>query len=124
MFPKANILIVDDQRELREFIRFVLKDKYCVAVASAAKDAYKCLAEYQVNAVLLDFNMPDIDGITALTEIKKKYPDMEVIMMSGYAPPDTMRKAFNLGAFAFLIKPFEVDELVNTIDAALRRNAS
>ncbi|MBI4848440.1 MAG: response regulator [Nitrospirae bacterium] len=124
MFPKANILIVDDQRELREFIRFVLRDKYCVAVASAAEDAYKCLAECPVNAVLLDYNMPEIDGITALTEIKKRYHDMEVIMMSGYAPPDAMRKAFRLGAFAFLMKPFEVDELINTIDAALRRNAS
>lgn len=124
MFPKANILIVDDQRELREFFRFGLREKYNVAVASEAGDAYKYMSENSVNVVLLDYNMPEIDGITALGEIKKRHPETEVIMMSGYAPADIMRTAFRMGACAFLMKPFEVDELIEIIDKALSKNTS
>ncbi len=117
----AKILIVDDQRELRECLRFILKDRYAVATVGEAEEAFKYLAEYPVDLVLLDLKMPKIDGITALEEIKKINPDTEVIMTTAYAPVDTMRKAFNLGAFAFLMKPFDIDKLINTIDRAIKK---
>lgn len=121
MSGTAKILIVDDQRELREYLRFILKDRYAVATVGEAEEAFKYLAEYSVDLVLLDLKMPKIDGITALEEIKKINPDTEVIMTTAYAPVDTMRKAFNLGVFAFLMKPFDIDKLINTIDKAIKK---
>ncbi|RJQ13877.1 MAG: response regulator [Nitrospiraceae bacterium] len=119
MSVKATVLVIDDEREIRDFLYFILKDKYAVSIMTGAKESLTYMTEHSVNVVLIDYNMPGIDGITALGEIKKHYPDTEVIMMTGYAPPDTMRKAFRLGAFAFLMKPLNIEELIRTIDAAL-----
>lgn len=123
MCPKTErILVIDDQFELREFLSFTLKDRYDVATAGGAEDAYKYMDEHFVNLVLLDFKMPKIDGITALEEIKKRHPGTEVIMMTGYAPVDTIQKAFDLGAFAFFMKPFDMNKLLIALDEALQKN--
>ena len=120
----AKILIVDDHFEIRESLRLTLKDKYDVSTACEAQDAFMHMASCSVNIVLLDFKMPKIDGITALTEIKKRHPDTEVIMMTGYAPVDAMQKALNAGAFAFFMKPFDINKLINAIDEALQKSTS
>lgn len=124
MSVKARVLIVDDQREIREILRFTLKDKYAVATAGEAEEAFEYMAEYSVNLVLLDFKMPRIDGITALKEIKKRHPGTEIIMMTGYAPVDTRQKALNLGVFAFFMKPFDIDKLLCAIDEAVQKSIS
>jgi DNA-binding NtrC family response regulator len=124
MSTKERVLIVDDQRELCEFLLFILKDKFAVSTACAAEEAFIYMAEHSVDLILLDFMMPGIDGITALAEIKKNYSDTEVIMMTGFAPADTIRTAFSLGAFAFLTKPLDIDKLIDTIDEALRKRTS
>jgi DNA-binding NtrC family response regulator len=120
MNSKARVLIVDDDRELRDFLYCVLKDRYLVAAIGGAVEALSYLAGNSVNVILIDYNMPKIDGITALGEIKKSCPDTEVIMMTGNASPDIREKAFNLGAFAFLKKPLNIAELFKTIDEALQ----
>ncbi len=116
----ARILVVDDHLELLEFLRYTLKDRYAVATAVGLEDALRHLADYSVNLVLLDFKMPETDGVTALREIKKRYADTEVILMTAYAPPEAIQEAFRSGALAFLMKPFDIDNLLNTIDEALR----
>ncbi len=124
MSVKANILIIDDQRELRDFLYCTLKDKYGVATIGAAEEAFSYMAEHSVDIVLIDYNIPDMDGMTALAEIKKNYPRTEVIMMTGSVPSDIKEKAFNLRAFAFLMKPLNIGELFETIDAALPKSTS
>lgn len=124
MQGKPKILIVDDQLELREVIRFVLKDKYLVAAVTGAEEAFKYMADNPVNLVLLDINMPKIDGITALQEIKKSHPETEIIFVTAYATLETIRKALNLGAFGFLMKPFDHDKLINIVDEALKNGGS
>ncbi len=124
MQGKPKILIVDDQLELREVIRFVLKDKYLVAAVTGAEEAFKYMADNPVNLVLLDINMPKIDGITALQEIKKSHPETEIIFVTAYATLETIRKALNLGAFGFLMKPFDHDKLINIVDEALKNDGS
>jgi DNA-binding NtrC family response regulator len=121
---KARILIVDDQMQLREFLRITLKDRYTVATAGGAEEAFKYLSIYPVNLVLLDFRMPKMDGVTALEEIKKKHPETEVIMLTAYASRETIQRALKLGAFAFLMKPFDIDTLIKTIDEALKKRGS
>ncbi len=79
------------------------------------------MADNPANLVLLDIKMPDIDGITALGEIKKRHPETEVIMLTAYASPETINKAFLLGAFNLLFKPFDNNKLVNTVDKAFKK---
>ena len=110
---------MDDQREVREVIRFVLKDKYSVAMAGAAEEALRYLASNPVKLVLLDMKMPKTHGITVLREIKRVYPGTEVIMVTAYAPLETVRTAVRLGAFGFLMKPFDVSALLKIVDEAL-----
>lgn len=119
----VKILIVDDHPGLRDSLRLYLQDMYAVATAGAAEDAIKYINDYSVNLVLLDIGLPEMDGITALTEIKKRHSDTEVIMMTAYAGPETVRNAFRLGAFAFFIKPFRLDELADAIDRALQKQS-
>jgi DNA-binding NtrC family response regulator len=124
MSVKATVLIIDDQRELRDFLYCILKDKYTVAMIGEAEEAFTFIAEHSVNVVLIDYNMQKIDGIPAIGEIKKRHPDTEIIMMTGNAAPDIREKAFSLGAFAFLMKPLNIGELFETIDAALPKSTS
>jgi DNA-binding NtrC family response regulator len=120
MDEKTRILIVDDQLEMREFIRLVLKDKYAVATAGGAEEAFRYMDGNHVNMVLLDIKMPKIDGITALEEMKKRHPETEVILLSSCATTETIQKALKLGAFGYLIKPFDNNELIGIIDEALK----
>jgi len=119
MDQQTEILIVDDQHEVREAIRFILKDKYSIAMAGEVEEAFRYLEATSVKLVLLDIKMPKIDGMTALEHIKKEYPGTEVIMVTAFATLETVRKAVNLGAFGFLMKPFDVDVLIKTVDGAL-----
>ncbi|MBI5098542.1 MAG: response regulator [Nitrospirae bacterium] len=119
MDKQTEILIVDDQYEVREVIRFILKDKYSIATVGGVEEAFRYLEVTSVKLVLLDIKMPKIDGITALEHIKKKYPGTEVIMVTAYATLETVRKAVRLGAFGFLMKPFDIDVLIKTVDGAL-----
>jgi len=121
MKSNAEVLIIDNDRELRDLLYCTLRKKYTVATIGDAGEAFSYLADYSVNVVLLDFNMSKIDGMTALTEIKKNHPDTEIIMMTDNASSDIRNKALNLGAFALLMKPLHIGELIKTIDAALRR---
>jgi DNA-binding NtrC family response regulator len=94
-------------------------DKYRVASAGGLEEAFYYMAASPVHLVLLDAKVARLDGITILNEIKKRYPDIEVIMLTAYASIETIRKAFKLGAFGFLMKPFDIDKFIATVDEAL-----
>ena len=119
MNKQTEILIVDDQREVRDVIHLILKDKYSIAAVGGVEEAFRYLEVNSVKLVLLDIKMPKIDGITALEHIKKKYPGTEVIMVTAFASLETVRNAVRIGAFGFLMKPFDINVLIKTIDGAL-----
>ncbi|MBI4846982.1 MAG: response regulator [Nitrospirae bacterium] len=120
MEKRAKILIVDDEFALREILSFILKDKYSVATAGGAAEAFDYLANNSVDLVLLDINMPRMDGITALQEIKTRHPGIGVIFVTAFAALETIRKGINLGAFGFIMKPFDQKRLMNMVEEALR----
>ncbi len=124
MQGKLKILIVDDQLALRESVRMVLKDKYAVASAPGAVEALEYIAENPVDLVLLDLKMPKIDGITALQAIKKSHPETEIILLTAYVTLETIQKALKLGAFGYLMKPFDGEELLDIVDRALNNRPS
>ena len=124
MQGKLKILIIDDELAPRESIRMVLKDKYAVAAAPGVAEALGYMTDNPVNLVLLDINMPKIDGITGLKEIKKRHPETQIILLSAYVTLETIQKALKLGAFGYLMKPFDHDKLINIVDEALKNDCS
>ena len=115
---KISVLVVDDIPEMRENIRKLLafeNDIEVVAVAGSGKDAIECTRQYQPNIVLMDINMPDMDGITAAELVVQAVPIAQVIMVSVQSEADYLRRAMLVGARDFVTKPFSAEELISTI---------
>jgi pilus assembly protein CpaE len=117
---KTRVLIVDDVAETRENVRKLLQfeaDIEVVAAARTGREAIQLAQEANPDVVLMDINMPDMDGIVATEEIRQKMPSVQVVILSVQGDPDYYRRAMVVGARDFLTKPPNPDELV----AAIRR---
>src|SRR5512136_1665722 len=115
---KIRVLIVDDIPETRENVRKLLafeNDVEVVGAAGSGKEGIKLAVQYQPHIVLMDINMPDIDGITAVESIIQETPATQVIMMSVQSEGGYMQRAMEAGARGFLTKPFTGDELVSAV---------
>ena len=78
-----------------------------------------CCAEKRIDVIMMDIRMPGMDGLSALLDIKKKYPLVEVILITAYASMKTVKQALRFGAFDYLVKPFERDEISSAMQSAL-----
>lgn len=117
---KIRVLIVDDVAETRENIRKLLQFDAAVEVVGASRsgaEGIQLAIEAQPDVVLMDINMPDMDGITATENIRKKVPFTQIVIVSVQGDSNYMRRAMLAGARDFLTKPIDVDEL----SAAIRR---
>ena len=113
-----NIMLVDDIPETRENIKKLLAfepDFKIVGSFGTGREAVQHAKELRPDIIIMDINMPDMDGIQATREISKAVPTAAVIMMSVQNDQDYLRKAMGAGARNFLIKPIDTDELYNTI---------
>jgi DNA-binding NtrC family response regulator len=115
----CKILVIDDEASITFVVKATLEDRYDVATTTSALSAFKYLSDHRVDLILLDIKMPHINGIEALEKIKKQYPEIIVIMMTAYASSNNMEKAMLLGAYGFISKPFEIDDLRDTVDKAI-----
>ena len=116
--PGINVLIVDDIQETRENIKKLLsfeEEFKVVGSVGTGREAVRVTQETRPDIVIMDINMPDMDGIQATNEITKAVPTAAVIMMSVQTDADYMRKAMQAGARQFLGKPIDPDELYSTI---------
>jgi len=104
---KGKVLVVDDSPEMRRYLQTLLElNSYRVQTASTGLEALQLLlAGTNPDVILLDLEMPGLDGLVTLERIRSLRPDMKVIMCSGVMDPACSRKAIHLGADAFLIKP-------------------
>lgn len=121
---KEKILIIDDEMAPRESIRMVLKDRYAVSTAAGALEGLQYISQEPVDLVVMDIKMPKMDGITALQEIKKSYPDTEVVLLTAYASLETARDAIRFGAFDYLLKPFDRNDILQVVEKGLARRRS
>jgi pilus assembly protein CpaE len=115
---KIRLLIVDDIPETRENLRKLLffeSDIDVVGAATNGEEGVQMAVELQPDIVLMDINMPGMDGITASEQISQKIPFCQIIMMSVQGEADYLRRSMLAGAREFLIKPFSSDELVQSI---------
>src|SRR5258706_5271529 len=113
-----RVLIVDDFAETRENIRKLLQfepDIDVVGMARSGREGIQLARETQPNVVLMDINMPDMDGIQATEIISKEVPIAQIVIVSVQSDTDYLRRAMLAGARDFLSKPPPADELINTI---------
>ena len=115
---KLRVLIADDIQETRRNTRLMLAtidDVEVVAIASNGLQAVQFAKEHRPDIVLLDINMPEMDGLTAYREIAKVYPEIGCIIISAEKDAATFRTAISIGVQEYLIKPFTGDELEDAI---------
>ena len=114
-----SILVVDDEAlTLKTIGRALQAEGYEVAVASSGEDAVKSFSQEHTDLVLLDVVLPGIDGIDVLRQIRRQNPATVVLMMSAYHMVDRAVESMKLGAYDYLIKPFHITDLLNTIQRA------
>jgi YesN/AraC family two-component response regulator len=121
---KLRVLIADDVQETRRSTRLMLAaidDVEVVAIAANGVQAVHLAKEHHPDIVLLDINMPEMDGLTAYTEIAKVYPDTGCIIISAEKDTATLRTAMSIGVQEYLIKPFTVEELEAAIGRGRER---
>lgn len=117
---RARILIVDDDHVVRSaFQDYLLNQGYEVGQAPDADVALRVMAHEPVDVVLLDFDLPGLNGADALPVIRAAAPGTKVIMVSGSDDPEIIRRVLALGAFDYVLKPVDWPYLVATIDTAV-----
>ncbi len=113
-----RILILDDEKIFRDEIReFLENDSFTVFSAGLPSEAFEILDKNEVDILILDLRLPEMDGFTILEKVKKKFPHIEVIMITGHGDMDAVIKAMRLGAMEFFPKPFRLLD----IKAAIKR---
>ncbi|PYM60920.1 MAG: hypothetical protein DMD79_14475 [Candidatus Rokuibacteriota bacterium] len=117
-----SVLVVDDEEAVRELLAEVLGNwGYRVAVASTAREAIELLRNQLFEVAVCDIHMPDTNGIELLRQMKRHDPSLEVLMMTGDATVPTTRETLKLGAFDYLPKPLDMDELHHLLDLIMER---
>jgi len=120
---RVRILIVDDELGAREALELILEDDYDVECLASGREALAVLRDRSFDLVLLDINMPELDGIETLRLIKEYDPSLDVVMISA---ADSARKAVSAmkyGAYDYITKPYEAEDIITTVQRALERRS-
>jgi DNA-binding NtrC family response regulator len=116
----ADILVVDDDQSIVEaFERFLADERHVTRVAGSAHEALRLIDERRPDLVIMDVRMPGVDGLQALQDIRGRFPDLYVVIMTAYGTSQTSIDAIRSGAFDYLTKPLDLDDLRRVIDKAL-----
>ena len=119
---QIRVLIVDDEVELLESLKNVLQRREMeVTTAQSGEKALNLMKESIIEVVVLDIKMPGMDGMEVLQRMRKEFPNVEVILLTGHPTVDTALTGTKQGAFDYVVKPPDVDELTDTIHRAYRR---
>ncbi|PHR30676.1 MAG: Fis family transcriptional regulator [Desulfotalea sp.] len=119
----ALVLIVDDERGMRDFLKILLqKEGHKVVTANRGKKALEILESRTVDLVVSDIRMPELSGIELLEIIKENNPELPVIMITAFASPEDAVLAMQNGAFDYISKPFNVDEILSVIRSATTKS--
>jgi len=118
----AHLLIVDDERSMRELLEYMLsREGYTISLAENGRKAVEMVTANDYDLILCDIRLGDITGIEVLRAAKQKSPQTVVIMISAYATTETAVEAMNEGAYDYVPKPFDNEEIKQTIANALER---
>ncbi|MBW2646936.1 MAG: response regulator [Deltaproteobacteria bacterium] len=118
----TRVMVVDDEKDFVEMLSLRLNETgEKVTSANSGQECLDALAKDNVDVVVLDIKMPGMDGIETLQEIKKRFPLVEVIMLTGHGSTESAVEGMKLGAFDYLLKPADFDDLSAKLDAARKR---
>jgi two-component system response regulator MprA len=118
-----HILIVEDDRDLAEAIRDLLQiEGYLVKIASDGAQALQSIQRTEPDLLLLDLGLPNITGEAVCREVKKQYPDIPIVMLTGKSSSSDVVHGLSVGADDYVTKPFETQELIARVKARLRKN--
>jgi DNA-binding NtrC family response regulator len=119
----AKILLVDDEKPFVETLikRLEKRDVDCVAAYNGQEALDHLSEDESIEVVILDIKMPVMDGMTALKKIKSQHPLVEVIMLTGHATVETGIDGMKEGAFDYLMKPCDMDQLIAKVEEAAER---
>ncbi|MBI3371868.1 MAG: response regulator [Betaproteobacteria bacterium] len=120
MDDRARILVIDDEEIVRLSYLRSLKGPHCkVSSALNGEEGLGAMERDPFDVVLLDLRMPGMDGITVLRKIKEKWPECEVVVITGYPSIESAKEAVRLGAHNYLVKPVGPDDVVNAANGAM-----
>ncbi len=118
----TKILLVDDEKDFVEMLSLRLKEVgEKVTPAHSGQECLEKLENNNIDVVILDIKMPGMDGIETLKEIKKRFPIVEVIMLTGHGATETAVEGMKTGAFDYLLKPADFNDLSAKLEAARKR---
>ena len=122
MLPeKKQVLIVDDEPNLRKILSAQLtRDGYDVLTAEDGEQGLQLLRDHHIDMVITDLRMPKVDGMALLREALREWPELPIVMITAHGTVDTAVEALKLGAFDYLTKPFDKDEVRQIVAKALR----
>ena len=119
---KTTILVIDDDPNLRKTLGDILRLKgYETVSAANGTEGLLLMKESAVNLALIDIGLPDISGIEVLKRVKAAYPGTAVIILTGNATLDSAIEAANMGAFSYLVKPYDMEQLLLNIRRAIEK---
>ncbi len=122
--PMPTILIVDDDAAIRGMLYDLLSEKYECNTASMAEEALQYLEVERYDAILTDLAMPGLTGIELLQRVQQTDLETPVILISGRGPEQDPEDLIELGAFAYVTKPFNLDEIEEVVERAVGRTES
>ena len=119
-----NVLLVDDEVEfLDTLVKRIRKRNVDVSGVRSGEDALLFMKKGLVDVVVMDVRMPGMDGIQTLRELKKVHPLVEVIMLTGHASLEVAIEGMELGAFDYMMKPIDIDELLYKLQDAFKKRS-
>lgn len=120
--PSYRVLVVDDEADFLEtLVRRLGKRQVEAQGVPGGREALEFLSQRSVDVVILDVRMPGMNGLEVLQEIKKRWPDVEVILLTGHASVESGLQGMELGAFDYVMKPCKLTELLPKIELAYER---
>jgi DNA-binding NtrC family response regulator len=120
--PAKHLLLVEDEAPLRQAIAEQLSDRgYSVEQADSGEAALAKLAEFAFDVIITDLRLPGIDGTAVLDAAVERYPEIVAIVVTGYGTLKSAVEAIKRGAWDFVSKPFQIDELLHVLDAAIEQ---
>jgi DNA-binding NtrC family response regulator len=115
----ATVLVVDDESLVRWSLKERLTREGCTVLEAGTAAAAIRQATAGVDAVLLDYRLPDATGVAVLNTVKRQHPDMPVILMTAYSSLENAAEAIALGAFDYIPKPFDLDAVADIVTDAV-----
>lgn len=115
-----TILVIDDDDQLRiSFCKLLREENYSVMGAASGEAGVDMVKQQSLDLVILDMRLPGMDGMETFTQIKKMDPKLPVIIVTAYGTTETAIEATKMGAYDYVLKPFEIPEMLNLITQAI-----